>query len=202
MGRVKYWGVGAPLAWNVPSLIAGTPDYALQCERRSQEGAVVNLIVSGTVSAGVPSDDLVRRAAAICNAVRDISAFGRAVEVYLSVDLQESKCAGGPVSVRLKVKGADEVTDTSLLFFWLGHTAALRAILYPYVETVMRKDYTEAAPMYDGSYVGYQSPLDPHRWPDDPGTAVIPCVYTGDPDWPARIQTVIVSAFTTPEATV
>jgi hypothetical protein len=92
------------------------------------------------------------------------------------------------------VKDADEPIDTARLYWWLGHPAALRMVVYPWVETGLAGGDPDKA---GGHLFGHCNPIDPVPWEDDEAVVTIGCVSWADPNWRESIRAKVVAAFNT-----
>lgn len=114
--------------WFDPGLVAeGVPECCYEWSEVRQSGPAVKVVLSGAVSAGVSSQTIINRGAAVCAFIQALELAGRQSEVWLCM-----RTSGWEYQVC--VKQADNPLQLDQLCYALQHPATFRRLCFSEME--------------------------------------------------------------------
>jgi len=137
---------------DVPLYVAGEVCHMVDNGEQLGEKPIIKLIVNVSASAGIKSDRLINRGAAITALVDQIESAGNSCEIY-AVEPTRTSEGDFVTAPMVKVKTAGEVVSIDDIAFALGHPSMLRRVFFALMEI---------DPATDGHslHSGYGVPID------------------------------------------
>ena len=153
--------------------LSGEPECMVEFLLEPRPKPVVKFVISTTFAAGVDTESIYNRGAAVVAAVDTLEGSGVRVEIELDETI--SCRTSSRYTRRVFIKRADEALDRDLLAFAVAHASFLRRLIFRLHETKGQEHY---ARLGGGTY-GY--PENPERLKDrDEGAVIIPCMKYGE----------------------
>lgn len=114
--------------WFDPGLVAeGIPECCYEWTEVRESGPAIKIVVNGCVSAGVSTDTIMNRGAAVCAFVQALELAGRQSEVWLGINSDN-------YDIHICIKRADSPLQLDQLTFALAHPAVLRRLAFSHWE--------------------------------------------------------------------
>lgn len=122
---------------HVPNAIMGRPDSMIKTIMQKEKATTVEIVVSTTVSAKTKTEDVVKYAARILQAIAAIEANGVRVKITLCAinNNSEKKGTGQLVQCFVTLKEAGEKLNPARVYFPLVHPSMFRRITFRWLET-------------------------------------------------------------------
>jgi hypothetical protein len=99
----------------------------------AKPGRVISILVNGTFSAGVPSEQIKRRGIAICGLIECLELLQHSTELWVESSVQ-SHTESSVWTVLVKIKGAEDKLDMARVMFAIAHSAYLRRTVFSVME--------------------------------------------------------------------
>ncbi len=140
---------------DIAAYLDGEPECWQRTETRVSEGSgrrIFQLVYCGTVSAGIDTNVIIARGAALVALVQLLEYAGHGVEAILAFSVSNSNAKSEQY---VTIKSADQPVDTARLAFAFAHPSSFRRIAFSVQETL---DETQRRMFGFGNYGMYGFP--------------------------------------------
>lgn len=169
---------------DVSTYLTGQPecmvDYVLAPETAHRE--VVTILASVVASAGVSSERIQRRGAAVCALVDLVARAGYTVEVWADSSVTRN---GMTETQQIRVHAPEDRLDVDAIMFALAHPAMLRRVMFSLMEHATSATRRRIGSHSTGGGYGAPTPPAADRLPHAP-TITLGNVHSGSFDTPEQ----------------